>query len=713
MSGGTAPRAASARPRPTDRVRFEVLVPLLGAYLLLAALYLWQAWRRETPTIFTDELEWTQLSRSVAETGQPQRRGELLGFTSLVPYLAAPAWWIKDVTTAYEVLKAEQVLVMLTAIFPAYGIARLVVSRPWATAAAIATVAAPALSYAPVLVQEPFAYPAATLSLWLVGRFVARPSWRAFVLAAAGAGLATLVRSQLVALALVLGLCLLAMGWRTGRFRAWRSTWSRGDWLGFGVLALGGVLAGSALLGHYSTEWSEVSALWKDRLVEYGAWAFGAFAVGLGFFPVVAALSALVRPRGQYGDPGTRAWVTLASSSFFAFAWYAALKGAHLSTVFSSLVVERNLIYLTPIVFAGAALVLERRDPSWWAALIAGGLVLWTAVKMPIRLDYPYYESHGIAILAFANRILVWPVEKIGQGIVIGVIVATALVALLAAIRHTRAAPVIAVAIAVTCGGWALTTEIYAANGENRFAERFAANLPEPRTWLDDAVGGGTVTALGQQTTDPTGVWQTEFWNRSLVNVWSVDGSAPGPGPTLTPDLAAPDGTLTSPPGTDYALTYNGVELQGPVVARIGSTILYRLDGPLKLSSSQTGVYSDGWMGEEAAYNRFAVAGDGPGFASVTLSREAFCAGKLSVATVRIGPVAIGHDKQPAIDTVTEERTVEVQPCASRTVLLRPPDGPWRVEVKSTTFVPAEVDSGLSDRRELGVRVAFAFLPLG
>ena len=44
---------------------------LVGAYLLLCCLFLWQAWRRETPTIFTDELELTQLSRSIAETGEP------------------------------------------------------------------------------------------------------------------------------------------------------------------------------------------------------------------------------------------------------------------------------------------------------------------------------------------------------------------------------------------------------------------------------------------------------------------------------------------------------------------------------------------------------------------------------------------------------------------------------------------------------------------
>lgn len=715
MTDATVPRGAVALPLLRGRLRAEVVLPLLGAYLALAALYAWQAWRRETPTIFTDELEYTQLARSVAETGTPARRGEPLGFTSLVPYLSAPAWWIGSVSTAYAVLKYAQALVMLLAMFPAYGIARLVCSRRFAVAAAIGAGVAPALAYSPILVEEPYAYPAATLALWLTGRAVCRPSVRAFALAGAGAAVAALTRSQLAAVVAVSGLCLLAVLWRTERLRAWRSTWSRGDWVGFAVLVVGGVLAGVTLLGELSpTEWGETTALYKDRIFTFGAWAGGAFVVGLGFFPVVASLTALVRPRAQYRDPGTRAWVTLAAASFLAFVTYAAVKGAYLSTVFSSLVVERNLIYLTPIVAAGAALVLERRDPVWWAALVAGALTLWAVDKMPVKLDYPYYESHGLAILALPNRLWHWPIERIEHATLLGVILGTALVLAPAAFRrHAAVARLLAVAVGVAALGWSLTTQVYAANGEYQLSSRLAANLVDPPSWIDDTVGDGTVVVFGQQlNADPTGVWEDEFWNRSITKVWSVDGTAPPP--TLTPDLAFPDGTLTPSPGTDYALSYNGVELQSPVVRRIGTTILYRLaGGPLKLAFDQTGVYSDGWMGERAAYNRFAVAEDGPGLASVLLSREAFCAGEPSAVTVQVGPVTIGSDKQPALESVTDEQTVSVPPCGSQTVLLRAPRQPWRVEVRSTTFVPADVDSSLSDRRALGVRIAFGFRPRG
>ena len=250
----------------------------------------------------------TQISRAIADTGHPARRGQAYVFTSLVPYLTAPAWWLHSVATAYETIKYLQALVMALAIFPAYGIARFVVSRPWALFAGVATIAAPALSYAPILVEEPFAYPVATLALYLIVRAVARPSWRTLALAAAGCILAVATRSQLVALAGAFGLCLLALGWRTERMERWRTTWTRYDWVGAGLLAVGLVLAFSAYMGRHSLEWQTTTALWKGRILDYGVWAAGALAIGSGILPLIATLAVLLRPRTDWRDPGLRAF---------------------------------------------------------------------------------------------------------------------------------------------------------------------------------------------------------------------------------------------------------------------------------------------------------------------------------------------------------------------------------------------------------------------
>jgi hypothetical protein len=710
-------KTAPVRARRTSRFPLETFVPLFAAYFALAALYAWQAWRRETPTIFTDELELTQISRAIADSGEPARRGEGYGFTSLAPWLTAPGWWTSSVGSGFETVKYLQTLAMTAAIFPAYALARTVVSRPWALFAAVATVAAPALSYAPILVEEPFAYPTAALALLAIVRAVTEPTWRRVAVAAGACVLATLMRSQLVALFIVLALSLLAIAWRSPWMARWRASWSRWDWAGAVALALGAVFLASAVLSTLSVEWARTTGFFKGRILEYGLWAAGAFAIGVGILPVVAALASLVRPRSQLQDRRIRAYVIVATAAFVSLGFYAAVKGAYLSTTFSSLVVERNLIYLTPLVFVGTALVLERLDAPWWATVPAGAIVLAAVAVTPTKIElYPYYEAHGLSILALANRELEWPGGRIETALVVIAVVATLIVLTLQTLRGKGTVARVAVgAVAATLLAWNLTNEIYAASGERDSAGRFVEGFVQPLDWVDRYAGDGSVVVVGQQFgSDTNDVHMLEFWNRSIDKVWSVDpGSpAPGPGPIQTPDLVRSDGTLLPNPETDYAVAIRGVALQAPVVATKPGQTLYRLDGkPLKLAFSQSGVFSDSWMSTFAAYNRFDIPRGTRGLVRVDLV-EARCApgGPTVRATVRVGPLKIGADKQPALASVTEEQRLRIEQCGTRHPLLRLPGGPWRVEVEvNPTYVPSELDPSSSDTRALGVKVGFSF----
>ncbi len=58
--------------------------------LTVFVLYAVEAWSRKTPWIFSDELEWTQLSRSIAATGHAARRTQPTYFKSVYAYLIAP-----------------------------------------------------------------------------------------------------------------------------------------------------------------------------------------------------------------------------------------------------------------------------------------------------------------------------------------------------------------------------------------------------------------------------------------------------------------------------------------------------------------------------------------------------------------------------------------------------------------------------------------------
>ncbi|HYI75306.1 MAG TPA: hypothetical protein VEW90_08540, partial [Gaiellaceae bacterium] len=586
------------------------------------------------------------------------------------------------------------------------------------------------LAYSPFLVEEPLAYPISTLALWLIARALELPSKGRIAAAFALCIVGMLTRTQLAILFVVLVLGLLWLAWQSDAGRRWRAEWSRWDWVGAAMLALGILFAVAAVIGHFSTAWRNTMLLYKYRVFENASWALGALAIGMGILPVLLGIASLVRPRDEPRDPRTRAVITTSVAALGVFLAYAGIKGAYNSTVFSTLVVERNLMYLCPILFISTALAFHRGVGRAWAVAGAALLTLWVITIVPLRLDqYPYYEAHGLAIGTFFNRELGWS-EGLIQGVLIAVLLASlAVVAALALLRRSSNAFAAVVGVsAVLVIAWGMTGQVYAAEGERRAAVQTDKNLPQPYDWVEKATGGEPVVVLGQQISDATGIWLTEFFNPSIRKIWSLDGSAQNVGgPILTPDLDAVDGTLTPVPETQYVLAVNGVTLQAPVVAERENAVLYRIDGgPVQLKDALVGRESDGWMigkAEDpvarASYTRYDVSQDEPGLAVVRLARSTRWCPDPSVrttgkVTVRIGPVGIGPDNQPRIEQVTETRRFDVPDCEASGTTLSPPKVPWRMEITlAPTFIPREVDPSRSDNRRLGAVIERAgFEPL-
>lgn len=721
------------RARTPGWARGDILVPLFATYFAFSAYYVWQAWRRETPTIFTDELELSQISRAIAHTGHPARRGVPYHFTSLYPYFTAPAWWLHATQDAFDTIKYLGVLAMTAALFPAYGIARTVVSQRWAIAAAVGAIAAPALSYSPILVEEPLAYLASTVALWLLLRATLRPARSSIALAFGAALVATGVRSQLGALVAVLAIALGVVGWRTERMRTWWATWSSWDWIGAIALLVGGAIVINAIASRRSQEWEIVTHLYKNRMWTFGTWAAGGLAVGLGVLPLIGGLASLVRPKDDRPDPGRTAFTIVAASAIVSFGWYTAIKGAYLSTVFSTEIVERNLIYLDPILFAGTALVLARRGTRWWWALASGafGIYVVAHLRYATAVQFPYYEGHGLAITAFANRVFHWPLGTIQD---VGVAIAIAATGIMLSLRHLpakgRAAGASIAAICAAVLIWNVTTETYAAQGEYHLSHDLARNFTRPFDWVDRATGGGSTVLLGQRfSRDSNGVNLYEFWNSSIQHVWSVDPAqpAPGPGPTLTPDLASPDGRLVQSPHTAFVLGFNGVTLQAKQVAEApdgSAETVYEVGGrPLQLASSQTGVEIDGWLTAPSgdvpalsAYNRFDAGTAGNAITVVKLSRIGYAGKDIpGRVTIVLGTLVVGPDKQPALGRVLETKHVTIHACGrvelvcATGVSFRNPGVPFRIEVTVTpTFSPHDYDPR-ADARHLAVQLSYSF----
>ena len=716
-------------------------IPLATAFLWLCVLYGWQTRGHVTPWLFTDELKLAQISRSIADTGHSAERGHPSSFETLYAYLLAPFWKIGDVATAYATIKYVGVIVMTSAIFPTYFLARMIVSKPWALFAAVGAVATPALAYAPFLVEEPAAYPWAALSLFLVAKALAvRTRW--WVLGAAAACLvAPLVRGELAILIPVYALAALFLLWTSEGAKRRRATWSLGDWAGAGVLGIGAIILFSAVVGAHSQTWFIATGFYRHRTIVYGLWAAGAFAIGLGILPVVS-LAALVRPRGEVWTRELKAYVALTSAAVVAFGLYTATKASYLSTKFATVVAERNLIYLAPLLFVATALALERGRLRWWAVAGTTGFVLYVILTTPYQLDlWPYSDALGFSIVQMANRDLAMNDHDVTVLLVLVLVIAVAVLVAPRFLRRPRAELWVGVAAAALVLSWNLSGEISASNGTNNFSQVLLGNFPSPPNWLDKVTGRKPTIYLGQRITDPQGVWLMEFWNRSIQYVWSLDATAPGPGTTppgyLTPDIA-PDGRLTgrtiehgAPPGVNYIVADEDIKVAGtfllqPSVKRVITEDQFgfpthkvvvqpsrwrvlRIAQPLRLESAPVGIYSDGWTGAFSAYDQFSTPGGKPGFIQVTVSRAAFNGPdkKPGRVTISAGRLIQGKDKEPALGHVTTTIHWVVHSGKGR-VFYVPATPPTRVEVRITpTFSPHEF--GSSDRRQLGAQVAYAF----
>jgi hypothetical protein len=710
--------------------------PLLSAFIWLCIVYAWEARGHVTPWLYSDELQMAQLSRSIWETGEPMRRGEAFGWPSVTAYLIAPFWAINDTGTAYAAIKYFSVALMSSAMFPTYFLARMLVGRTAALFAGTATAAIPALAYSAFLLEEPLAYPWAALCLFLIVKSLATRSRWWIAAAVAACLLAGLVRDQLAVMPVVYAAAAIFVFWTSERARRWRSQWSRWDWVGFVVLSAGVVIVASAIIGSQSDTWLIASGSYRGRMIEYGLWAAGALVIGTGVLPAVAALAALARPRSEPRTPVMRAFVATTLSALVFFGLYAAAKASYLSTVFATRTEERNLIYVAPLLFVGTALWLERPRLRLVAIGAAAGFVAYLVTTSPYRMDVHLDgDAFGLAILQWANRNLSFTPTDAKWALVGILVFAAALIVARMRYEGSRIALGLAALAAVLVVAWNISGQIAAGTASNSFSRDLLDNFPTPPDWIDKTGGGTPTVLLGQKIDDPTGVWTMEFWNRSLTRIWSLDSTAPGPGPIITPDLVGTHGELyPDPTDADYVVAGEGVNVFGPLVdqptirtvttedefgfqlpepivqERAYPYRIVRLLHPLRLRSGQTGIYSDGWTGEQSAYTQFSTPGGRAGWAKIIVSRAGWRGpDKPGHVTVRIGTLVAGPDKQPAMGRLAVVERWTIHSGTERTFVLRTPKPPIRMDVRITpTFVPR--DYGLSsDPRELGAQVSYAF----
>jgi hypothetical protein len=726
VSAVATPRSELRTLTLTDRVL--AAAPLASIYLWLSGIYMVEAWRRTTPWLFGDELEFTQLSRSIAATGHPAERGHPHSADSVYTYLIAPLWRIHDVATAYSAIKYVDVLLMAAVVFPTYLLARLVVGKTAALFAAAGAAAIPSLAYSSYLVEEPAAYPYAALCFFVIAKAFVTRSRRWMAGAILAAAFAPLVRTELAMIPATLVLAALFAAWSSGRARAWRAGWSTGDWVGAVVLIVGAIFLVGAVGSHHSTEISRVTRGYKHRLINDGNWAAGSLALGMGVLPFMAGLAALFRVRGEPPSREVRLFRCVSLAGIVAFGLYTGIKAAYLSTVFATRVEERNLMYIAPLLFVGTALVLSRRRVSVVGLCVTGaytlyllGYALYHVTQYPYQMGIQLYsDALGFAIVQQANRDISWTPHLVRE-IVIAMSIISAIV--LVAPRFLRGRVLVAVTAAAAIGvvGWNLTGEIAASAGTNSIARQAATTLGRPYSWVDDATHGRSTLYMGEEEHDQNPEWLLEFWNRSLARISSLDGSVLGPGFSGSPNILR-NGALywTDEPGAlpiqyDYAVEdLPCIDLAGTSVKKhryragggFQTWALVRLAQPNRLQSTCTGIYADGWSGaNDSFYYRFSNAA---GWLRVAYSRPENYPIRPSPIHITVAALKIA-DQQPALGRVTRKVDSTIGDLQSKVAWIRVPAGGFAVHVVvKNKFSPDDYDHR-GDRRQLGAVLTYRY----
>jgi hypothetical protein len=658
------------------------VVPALAlAYAGAAALYGWQAWSQGTPWIFPDETLHARAAEAIADPGSGSI-GTLAGV--LYSAVISPAWLFHDPATSYDVAKLIGVMVMCTVVVPAYLLARLFTGRLPAFAAAVASLAIPGMFYSSLLMQETVAYPYSTLVLYLLAGGLVKANRRWLAVALVLGLIGPLIRPELVVLPLVVALAVLIWVWFGDWATRRRAGWTARHWAAAAGVALL-VLATAAALG------AAVSVGWRaalqrpDDLIRYAALALGTFAAGVAILPVLAGPAVLTR-RSPFMP------VFVASTTGYLV--YVASKESFLASrqdtynVFD-LLGERNLIYVSPVVFASVAIWAERRRINVWT--LAGT----TAVLVGIFAWLPYVFDN----LVVPHSPSVASISHIAAGLshptVRGaLIVATILAALVLLLRRV----VVFAAVAVVVVGWSLTGEVNASNKSIWVGHALILSQPRPLDWIDRATHGAPAVYVGQAKLRGPEILSLAFWNNSLGRMVTLGGETVY-GLVFQTNIASGDGRLSDPKRADYVVSDQEVEVAGQRVAHAKRWNIERVYGPVRVNAFETGIWQDGWMEESSAYTRFAPIGGRASRMRIGLSQKNGCApGSHPQATIRV--VELARQR------VTAVRRAELPACESISVTIAVPPPPFAVRTRiSPTFIASSADP-----RHLGAMVTYTYL---
>lgn len=577
---------------PLDRLRR--LPPWAAPALLVAvssAVWAWQGLRVHGPWFVPDEVVYAELGKSLYRLGHFEILGARPGFFSLLyPLFVGPPLLLAGIERGYTVAKELQAVAMSLAALPVYCLARSVVSRRWALAAAALALALPALALTGFLMTEVLFYPLFCLAAWLTARVLVRPTLQLQALVLCSILLTALTRLQglLLAPGFVVTAVLAAGLSRTGLRSLLRLAPTLAGLASGAVLWLGLALGtGRNPLGAYEiAATGRYPAAQSLRFLVYHA---ADLVLLTGVVPVAALVlltSSVVRARET--APEVVALVSVTIGTTLTFLPFVAVY----ATGFTGRIAERNLFFLAPLFFVSLVAWLGRRTPR--PALVLGataaallGLVLATPWD---RLVVPAAEPDAFTFVPFVDLQNRFPGAE--PALVIGFL-AAGLLTLLALPR--RFLPFVPLVVGLLLVGAAVSTARFTSSTAEAYEYLMVG--PDPR-WVDRAAPGPVdVLYAGERSWSGGGpVWTTLFWNDRVERLDVLFGATvAGTTPSQAhPDLVARDGTVisgSSPLAPGYVVASTRLQLAGTkLAASSAGLVLWQVDPPLRIVSRVEGV---------------------------------------------------------------------------------------------------------------------------
>ena len=617
----------------TRRARRSVLaravwvgLPVIALWLVLGRALSAVTGRVTDWFVMTDELLYERLAISIARFGSPLPRvhGTLIpNVSQLYPLLIAPAYRHGYVPTSLHTAHLLNAYIMTSAAIPAFILTRRVTGRllPAYVVAAV-SVTVPWIVFASFLLTEVAGYPAFLWAILALYSATSAPRLRNDVLALAGLVLATLARTQLLVLAVILPISILSQQLafaerRDGETRlaqlrtACRSIVRERRLLTavYGVAALLslGLVATGRLSSSVGTYAQAVNGdPFPKGFFPFLAEHFATISLSLGIVPFIVGvawlLAASFRPRSRE----QHAFAVIGSVTIVLLTFEVTSFDLRFG---SGVVRDRYLFYIVPIVLIGLACAFfDSRWPRWSLALPTAILLFgfWRSAlpRYPkLNLDTPV-SSLDDELVHVAHSVTDARVLLVG---------ATALLTILFVqasflVRRSWLAGLLALIVCL-----ALPAEtVYA------FVRLFRVNgtagrpLTVEQGGVFDWVDRTLMTTRADVTAIPFAVdpadyysgvgfwWDMEFWNAT------VDRAAYLPGefywtPSTFPKVVLrfnPRTGLANLSPTPYAAEADNetrFRISGPALTDTRGVILIQTAMPWRTDWLSSGLYDDGW----------------------------------------------------------------------------------------------------------------------